>query len=119
LPAESDARQLRAQGRRTWKKASRPRYRRWTHTVRGEAGDDAQGRYAAAVQAQLGWQPVPGEFALFAMDINDVTFIGHDAGSNAQHVARWPAGEEYLCPSLMPTTLGPPDPVRRLLSPGR
>ncbi len=49
--------------------------------------------------AHLGWQPVLGEFALFAVDIDDVTYIGHDAASNAQHVACWPAGEEYLRPS--------------------
>jgi hypothetical protein len=85
-------------------------------TVRAGTGDDIQRRYAAAVQAHLGWQPVPGEFALFAMDINDVTYIGHDAGGNAQHVARWPTGEEYLRPSLTPTTLGPPRPIRRLLA---
>ena len=30
------------------------------------------------------------------------------SGSNAQHVARWPAGEEYLRPSLTPTSPGPP-----------
>jgi hypothetical protein len=85
-------------------------------TVRAETGDQAQRRYAAAVQAHLGWQPVPGEFALFAVDIDDVAYIGHDAVSNAQHVARWPAGQEYLRPSLTPTTLGPPEPVRRLLA---
>jgi hypothetical protein len=50
------------------------------------------------------------------VDIDDVTYIGHDAGSNAQHVARWPAGGEYLRPALTPTTLGPPQPVRRLLT---
>jgi hypothetical protein len=85
-------------------------------TVRAEAAADVQQRYAAAVAAQLGWRPVPGEFVLFAVDITDVTCIGHEAGSNAQHVARWPAGEEYLRPSLTPTTLGPPRPVRRLLA---
>jgi len=85
-------------------------------TVRAEAAADIQQRYAACVAAQLGWRPVSGEFALFAVDITDVTYIGHDAGSNAQHVARWPAGREYLRPSLTPTTLGPPSPVRRLLA---
>jgi hypothetical protein len=85
-------------------------------TVRAEAAVDAQRRYAAAVAAHLGWRPVPGEFALFAVDITDVTYIGHDAGSNAQHVARWPAGQEYLRPPLTATTLGPPRPVRRLLA---
>jgi hypothetical protein len=85
-------------------------------TVRLETGPDVQRNYAAAVAARLGWQPVPGKFTLFAVDIDDVTYIGHDAGSNAQHVARWPAGEEYLRPSLTPTTLGPPEPVHRLLT---
>jgi hypothetical protein len=85
-------------------------------TARAQTAADVQRRYAAAVRARLGWQPVPGEFALFAVDITDVTFIGHDAGSNAQHVARWPAGEEYLRPSVTPTSLGPPQPVRRLLA---
>jgi hypothetical protein len=85
-------------------------------TVRAEAAADVQRRYAAAVAAHLGWRPVPGEFALFAVDITDVAYIGHDAQSNAQHVARWPAGEEYLRPSLTATSLGPPTPVRRLLA---
>lgn len=85
-------------------------------TARIETDHDGQRRYAAAAEAHLGWRPVPGEFTLFAVDITEVTYIGHDAGSNAQHVARWPAGEEYLRPSLTPTSLGPPEPVRRLLA---
>ena len=86
-------------------------------TVRPESAPDVQRRYAAAVAAHLGWRPVPGKFTLLRVDIHDVTFIGHDAGSNAQHVARWPAGEEYLRPALTPTSLGPREPVRRLLRP--
>jgi len=85
-------------------------------TVRLETRPGVQRRYAAPVAARLGWQPVPGEFTLFVVDIGDVTYIGHDAGSNAQHVARWPAGQEYLRPSLTPTSLGPPEPVQRLLT---
>jgi hypothetical protein len=84
--------------------------------VHAETGADVQQRYAAAVQARLGWQPIPGEFALFTVDIGDVTYIGRDAKSDAQHVARWPAGEEYLRPFLTPTTLGSPRKVRRLLA---
>jgi hypothetical protein len=84
-------------------------------TVRARADAGLQRRYAAAAKAQLGWEPVAGEFTLFAVDIGDVTYIGHDPGGNAQHVARWPAGEEYLRPFLTPTTLGPRQPVRRLL----
>jgi hypothetical protein len=42
-------------------------------TVRLETRPGVQRRYAAAVAARLGWQPVPGEFTLFAVDIGDVT----------------------------------------------
>jgi hypothetical protein len=85
-------------------------------TARPETAPDVQRSYAAAVEAHLGWRPVPGEFALFSVDVDDVTFIGRDPESNAQHVARWPAGDEYLRPFLTPTTLGPAEPVRRLLA---
>jgi hypothetical protein len=74
-----------------------------------------QGRYAAAVAAAgLGWEPVVGDFDLFAVEVSDVTYIGY-AENGAQHVARWPADEEYLRPCLTATSLGPPEPVRRLL----
>jgi hypothetical protein len=85
-------------------------------TVHIETAHDRQRRYAAAAEAHLGWRPVPGEFTLFAVDVAEVTYIGHDVDSNAQHVARWPAGEEYLRPFLTPTSLGPPEPVQRLLT---
>jgi hypothetical protein len=84
--------------------------------VRIETAHDVHRDYAAAAGSHLGWRPVPGQFTLFAVDINEVAYIGHDVGSNAQHVARWPAGEEYLRPSLTPTSLGPPEPVCRLLA---
>ena len=57
--------------------------------------------------------------ALLAVDISDVTCIGHDVAANAQHVARWPAGEEYLRRFLTPTSLGPLEPVDRLLAHGQ
>jgi hypothetical protein len=86
-------------------------------TVRQETGRPAAERYAAAVVAGgMGWEPVPGHFALFAVDIADVTYIGYDPPTGAQHVARWPAGEEYLRPTTTPTSLGPPEPVTRLLA---
>jgi hypothetical protein len=84
-------------------------------TVRAEDDPDVQRRYAAAVSAQIGWRPVVGPFALFVMDVEDVTYIGHDADTGGQHVARWPAGLEYIRPQVTPTSLGPPQPVRRLL----
>ena len=87
-------------------------------TVRAETSREVQRRYAAAVEDQLGWRPVPGEFALLAVDISDVTYIGHDVAANAQHVARWPAGEEYLRRFLTSTSLGSLEPVNRLLAHG-
>jgi hypothetical protein len=84
-------------------------------TARPEADLGVQGRYAAAVAAAgLGWEPVVGDFDLFAVEVSDVTYIGY-AENGAQHVARWPADEEYLRPCLTATSLGPPEPVRRLL----
>ena len=84
-------------------------------TVRAEGDQGVQRRYAAAVAAEIGWCPVAGEFTLFVVDVEDVTYIGHDADTGGQHVVRWPAGREYVRPSVTPTSLGPPRPVRRLL----
>lgn len=83
--------------------------------VRAETDRGVQRRYAESAAATLGWHPVVGQFTLFAVDVEDVTYIGYDAQTGAQHVARWPAGLEYLRPSTTPTSLGPPQPVQRLL----
>jgi hypothetical protein len=85
-------------------------------TAHAEADPGVQRRYAEAAAGQLGWRPVPGEFTLLRIDIGDVTYIGYDEATGAQHVARWPAGLEYLRRSTTPTSLGPPEQVRRLLS---
>src|SRR5712691_9918263 len=45
---------------------------------------------AAHCQAHLGRRPVVGEFALVAVDTTEVTYIGHDAGSNG---STWLAGQ--------------------------
>jgi hypothetical protein len=84
-------------------------------TVRIESDPAIHQRYASAVATEIGWQPVVGEFTLFAVDIDDLTYIGYDPDTSAQHVARWPADVEYLRPSTTPTSLGPPQPIRRLL----
>jgi hypothetical protein len=84
-------------------------------TVRVEDDREVQERYAAAVASDIGWQPVVGQFALFAVDIDDVTYISFDPDNGAQHVARWPADIEYLRPATTPTSLGSPQPVRRIL----
>jgi hypothetical protein len=72
-------------------------------------------RYAAAVAEEIGWQPVVGRFALFRIEIDDVTYIGYDPQTHGQHVARWPEGVEYLRPATTPTSLGPKERVRRVL----
>jgi hypothetical protein len=84
-------------------------------TVHAEDDHDVQRRYAAAVSAEIGWRPIVGEFTLFVVDVEDVTYSGYDADTSGQHVARWPAGLEYVRPMATPTSLGPPQPVRRLL----
>jgi hypothetical protein len=85
-------------------------------TVRAETSQQVQQHYADTAADALGWRAVVGHFSLFAVSIDDVTYIGYDAESGAQHVARWPRGEEYLRPSTTPTSLGPPEPVRKILS---
>ena len=86
-------------------------------TARAVTGQDQQERYAAAVREQIGWQPVAGQFTLFVVEVADVTYIGSEPGTGAQHVARWPSGQEYIRPQLTPTSLGPPQAVSRLLTP--
>ncbi|MBV9092914.1 MAG: hypothetical protein JO132_03395 [Streptosporangiaceae bacterium] len=86
-------------------------------TARAVTEPDRQQRYAAAVQDQIGWQPVAGQITLFLVEVADVTYIGSEPGTGAQHVARWPSGEEYIRPQLTPTSLEPPQPVSRLLTP--
>jgi hypothetical protein len=84
-------------------------------TARPQTSPQVQRRYAAAVAARLGWQPVVGQFTLFIVDIDDVTYIGSDPETGAQHVAQWPPGTEYLRAQITPTSLAPPQEVRRLL----
>jgi hypothetical protein len=57
------------------------------------------------VSAEIGWRPVAGEFTLLVVDVEDVTYIVYDADTGGQHVVRWPAGWEYVRPSLTPTSL--------------
>ena len=54
-------------------------------------GDPAvQAAYAAVVRDHLGWDPVPGRFHLFRIDVEDVTLIRYDDATGDQFVARWP-----------------------------
>jgi len=87
-------------------------------TARREHDREVQERYARRVADQLPWAPVVGDFALFAVDIDELTYVGFAPESGDQHVARWPQGEEYLRPATSPTKLGARQPVRRVLSAG-
>lgn len=44
--------------------------------ARAVTGQGRQERYAAAVRDQIGWHPVAGQFALFVIEVADVTYIG-------------------------------------------
>lgn len=91
--------------------------------LRGTARDEpdlaVQRRYAAAVAASLGWDPVVGRFHLFGVDIELVTYIAYDPdGSGDQHVAMWPPGREFVRRATSATSVGEPEPVSGLLLAG-
>jgi hypothetical protein len=87
--------------------------------VRGRAvpehSAEVQERYAAEVGRRLDWQPVPGRFHLFRVDIDDVTFIRYDSATGDQYVARWPRGREFVRRGTSATSLGPPEELHDLL----
>jgi hypothetical protein len=84
-------------------------------TVRAENNPDVHHRYAAAVSQSLGWHPTPGQFRLFAVQINDITLVRYDDATGDQFVTRWPGGGEFVRRGTSATTLGPPEPHRDLL----
>ena len=90
--------------------------------VRGNAvaerASSVQARYAAAVQAELGWAPTPGRFHLFRIDVADVTFIRYDDATGDQFVTRWPAATEYVRRGDSATSLGEAESYSDLLVPG-
>jgi hypothetical protein len=89
------------------------------YKVRGtaRATDDraVQRRYADAVARSLGWDPEPGRFHLFAVDIEEVTFIRYDDATGDQYVCRWPGGREFVRRGTTATSVGDPEPRRELL----
>lgn len=84
-------------------------------TIRAENDPDVQRRYADAAAIELGWEPVPGRFHLFAVDIDQITFISYDPVAESQYVAMWPPGREFVRPHDTPTSLGDPEPVSDLI----
>jgi hypothetical protein len=86
--------------------------------VRAEQDPDVRDRYAAAVTASLGWTPTPGRFHLFAVGIEQVTFIRYDDATGDQHVAMWPPPREFIRRGNGGTTVGDPEPAGGLLARG-
>jgi hypothetical protein len=88
-------------------------------TTRAEDDPAVQRRYADAVASSLGWNPQPGRFHLFAVNISRVTFITYDpSGSGDQHVAMWPPGQEFIRRATSATSVGAPEPVSDIIQPG-
>jgi Pyridoxamine 5'-phosphate oxidase len=87
-------------------------------TARKENGPVLQRRYADAVAANLGWNPEPGRFHLFAVGIRQVTFISYDPPTGDQHVAMWPPGREFVRRATSATSVGDPEPVSGLVMTG-
>jgi hypothetical protein len=87
-------------------------------TARAEDDPAVQRRYADVVAAELGWNPQPGRFHLFAVDISHVTFISYDTPTGDQHVAMWPPGREFIRRGTSATSVGAPEPVSDLITAG-
>ena len=87
--------------------------------VRGRARDEqhpeVQRRYAAAVHEHLGWQPEPGRFHLFGIDVEHVSYLRYDDATGDQFVTTWPPGAEFVRRGTSATSVGEPEPVRDLL----
>jgi general stress protein 26 len=86
-------------------------------TARAETDRSVQARYSEAVAAGLGWRPEPGRFHLFAVGIQQVTFIRYDDATGDQHVAIWPPAREYIRRGTSATSVGDPEPVSDILVP--
>ena len=84
-------------------------------TARPEGDQAVQLRYADTVAGSLGWNPEPGRFHLFAVDIQHVSFVSYDDATGDQHVAMWPPAREFIRRGTSATSVGVPEPVRDLL----
>jgi hypothetical protein len=87
-------------------------------TARLEQDVGIHHRYAREAADELGWVAVVGDFALFAIEIDDLSYVSFDE-SGAQHVARWPANVEFVRPAISPTKLGAREDVHRLIEADR
>jgi hypothetical protein len=90
------------------------------YKVRGHAVPEedanAQAGYASAIREHVGWDPVPGAFHLFRVDVAEVTFIRYEDATGDQFVTLWPAGREFVRRGTTATSLGEPQHYAALLS---
>jgi pyridoxamine 5'-phosphate oxidase-like protein len=84
-------------------------------TARHEPDEPAQRRYAEAVSEVLPWSPEVGRFHLFAVDIEQVTFLRYDNASGDQYLVLWPPGRETVRRGTSATTVGEPEDVHDVL----
>jgi hypothetical protein len=91
------------------------------YKVRGRAvaeeDPDTQAGYATAIREHVGWDPVPGAFHLFWVDVDEVTFVRYEDATGDQFVTLWPAGREFVRRGTSATSLGEPEPSAALLEP--
>jgi hypothetical protein len=83
--------------------------------ARAESDPAVQRRYADTVARSLGWNPQPGRFHLFRVDISHISFIQYDTPTGDQHVAMWPPAREFIRRGTSATSVGPSEPVTDLL----
>jgi hypothetical protein len=86
--------------------------------ARAEDDPDGQRHYAEVVSSALGWAPEPGRFHLFAVNVEDVTFMSYDSSTGDQHVVRWPPAREFIRRGTSATSVGDPEPVRDIITAG-
>jgi len=59
--------------------------------------------------------PDVGKFHLFALDIEQATYLRYDNATGDQHLAIWPPGREYVRRGTSATIVGNEEPVRDIL----
>lgn len=70
-----------------------------------------QKRYAAAVAEAIGWNPIPGRFHLFAVDLAEMAYLRYDDSTGDQFTVLWPRGDEFVRRGTSATSVGSPEPV--------
>jgi hypothetical protein len=80
-----------------------------------ELDHSVQGAYAERVATELGWDPTPGRFHLFRVDLLTVSFLRYDSATGDQFVTQWPARREFVRRGTGATEVGPPEPWHELL----